>query len=1221
MLRESKLKTFFWYSSVGLLVTIAVAVSLFRIYFSSVEAYREQLQSLAGEYLGQPVTISSMDARVIGISPTVILGDVSLLHKDGEQLLTRFDSIDIALDPIASLRHLKPIIELTVSGANLEISRNQDGSFGVQGLELAESGNRESQEKSGQVNKEIGLVLGNWFLSQSRLALRNSNITLYDRVDDERFSFRDVELEMRNDGNRHRLSGFVHLPKRIGRELRVAVDIDGDLLQGKNWKGELYLKTEQLRPQAWTEQLSWMGSGIRDGMLSLELWSTWGEGAFVSATTRIEAFDVVLSRGDKQQLFPHIGVDAKLTRPHNGWLLDVSNLRLQHGDSAAPPMRLRLAYQNDAKSIMARQLDLGALATLLPYLPMLDEKQQAMVSTIAPAGIARTLHVKVLPENRIIAQGDIGGLNASPWEKLPGVSGVNAQFSFNGEGGRLQLQTSQGELFLPRLFRAPLKLGSMTGELVFLRESDGWQLHGENMEVDNGNVHAELDMSLLLQKGHKPWLSLQGRFSGKDATAVPHYLPAGKLKEKSLYWLDHAFKAGSVPGGSLQFHGFTGDFPFLKHQGRFEVLFDAEDVQLHYRDDWPDLHQLSGEVHFDGLGMQIKANGARVFDAVVGETRVAIDNLRAARLLVDGNVALSVNDGIRFLRESPLSRNTGKVLDSMKGGGEASLALQLAIPISPVVKEKLPLDVKGRVDFQDNRLDIIDGVSVEGLRGELHFTENSFQADQLQGMAFDDPVSIVVASDSGDKPKVVIAARGRADISALQSSFKLPLLNYLKGKGDWQASLELPRGVAAEGAKLHINSSLLGVSSSLPVPLEKEADSERNMYLSFHLGGARQGETEFRLSDELGAVWRRDQSARGREWQRLQLRLGADNPLALPGRDSIEIIGRGGEIEITPWLEVLRSITAEAEAGEPLPVTVKLEKLHLVSEDNGSDDREPVSVRKIPQLDFSVDDFYFNDLPLGRTSLKLLPKDRRLSIKDIHLKSDIYTLTGNGEWNEGGNSFFNYDLQASRLDTLMKRFNFATVIQNGETSAKGKVWWDGAPTDVSLAGLNGEMALRIKDGTIVDADPGAGRMLGILSLSALPRRLFLDFSDVFKKGLAFSKIAGNIRVEQGQAYTSNLQLKSTPANILITGRTGLASQDFDQEMFVVPNVSDTATVASALAWGPQVAAVVALFQEMFKEDISAATMIRYQITGSWQQPRIHQILEQEEEEALPFYEQ
>ena len=119
MLRNSKFKTFVWYTSVGLLVLFAVVATLFRLTFSSVEGYRAQLETMAGNYLGQPVTISGMDARVVGISPTVILSDVALLQKSDEAQLARFDAVSITLDPIASLRNLSPIIELTVSGANL----------------------------------------------------------------------------------------------------------------------------------------------------------------------------------------------------------------------------------------------------------------------------------------------------------------------------------------------------------------------------------------------------------------------------------------------------------------------------------------------------------------------------------------------------------------------------------------------------------------------------------------------------------------------------------------------------------------------------------------------------------------------------------------------------------------------------------------------------------------------------------------------------------------------------------------------------------------------------------------------------------------------------------------------------------------------------------------------------------------------------------------------
>jgi uncharacterized protein YhdP len=104
--------------------------------------------------------------------------------------------------------------------------------------------------------------------------------------------------------------------------------------------------------------------------------------------------------------------------------------------------------------------------------------------------------------------------------------------------------------------------------------------------------------------------------------------------------------------------------------------------------------------------------------------------------------------------------------------------------------------------------------------------------------------------------------------------------------------------------------------------------------------------------------------------------------------------------------------------------------------------------------------------------------------------------------------------------------------------------------------------------------------------------------------LQFSRIEGDIRFADGNALTDNLHLESLPANMLITGRTGLAEHDFDQLIAVVPNVSGTVSVAGALAWGPQAAAVLMVLQKLFKSGIDAATMTRYELTGSWNAPKL-----------------
>ncbi len=1242
MLHKSKFKTFLWYSSVGLLVTIAVAVSLFRVYFSSVEEYRDQLAAMAGSYLGQPVTISGMDARVVGLSPTVILTDVSLLHKDGQQLLTRFDSIDIALDPIASLRNLRPIIELIVSGANLEVTRNRDGTFGVKGLELSEAqkpspADEEQAVEAGTSLAEEDKVLGSWFLSQSRLALRDSHIILHNEESGERYRFEQVALELYNDAERHRLNASVNLPKSIGHELRLAIDIKGNLLEKKEWSGALYLKTEQLQSQQWLQQLSWQGSSIQQGTLNLELWSQWQGGELESVESRLQAVNLVLARGKQRDAFPLLSTDLQLLHHEGSWQLNVTGLRLQHAEKEASPMHLSLNYSPEEFMLSAEKIQLGPLGALLPYLPQLDDRMQEMVHTMAPSGEVNGLHLRRSAQQVIEFQAELSAVAIEPWERLPGLQGIEGTLLFNGERGRLDLHTDNAVLSMPRLFRQPLPLEKLEAPLELRREGEEWQLFGDAIAVANHDLEATLALELRLAQGRSPWLSLQGRFQGADARAVPRYLPTGILKEKTLYWLDNAFKAGKVSSGRLQFHGFTKQFPFREQQGRFEVLFDASEVDLHYQDGWPGLRKINGEVHFDGPAMTISADSARLFSGRLGKTRVSIENLRAAQLRVDGRVKFPINDGLRFLRESPLSRHTGKMLDTMQGKGDASLVLQLAIPLSPSVGEKRPLEVQGRVAFDDNQLAVIEGVNLQQLTGELKFTEQSFTAEQLQAVLYGHPVSLAVMTESGERNSVEIAASGRAGMEPLRQAFGLGLLDYLQGEAAWQMSLSLPRGVSAEGVVLHLSSDLVGVTSKLPHPLAKELAVHRDIGLTFYLSGERIGERQLTLKDKFGMVWR--QGAQGK-LRRAQLRLGASAPLQLPARDAIELVGSGENLPLAGWREVLRSLTDsetrsaeegaddKAEGPKHLPLDVAMETLHLVSLPEPADEPElahtddtPAQISDVPPVNIAVGQFSYDDISLGKVGLKLVPQAEQVVLKDIKFESQELKVSAKGSWNGSGSSLFEFNLSSPDLGAMMERLGFATVIQGGRAEASGSLWWAGAPTEATLEGLNGQLGVSVKEGIILDVDPGAGRMLGILSIPALPRRLFLDFSDVFKEGFAFESIKGDIRIEQGQAYTTNLQLESVPAAILMTGRTGLATQDFDQDVYVAPNISDTATVASALAWGPQVAAVVALFQEIFKSDIKASTMTQYHLSGSWQNPIVRRVDAPSEEEDEPlFYE-
>jgi uncharacterized protein YhdP len=155
--------------------------------------------------------------------------------------------------------------------------------------------------------------------------------------------------------------------------------------------------------------------------------------------------------------------------------------------------------------------------------------------------------------------------------------------------------------------------------------------------------------------------------------------------------------------------------------------------------------------------------------------------------------------------------------------------------------------------------------------------------------------------------------------------------------------------------------------------------------------------------------------------------------------------------------------------------------------------------------------------------------------------------------------------------------------------------------------MNGTLRVALEDGRLRDIEPGAGRMLGLLSVGQLPRRLALDFRDVTDEGLAFNSITGDFEVKAGNAYTRNLLLRGPAVDMGIVGRTGLAAEDYDQTIVVSGNPSGPLAVAGALAGGPVIGAGVLVLSQLFKDQLQGLTRAYYHVSGPWAAPVVVRI--------------
>jgi uncharacterized protein YhdP len=136
-----------------------------------------------------------------------------------------------------------------------------------------------------------------------------------------------------------------------------------------------------------------------------------------------------------------------------------------------------------------------------------------------------------------------------------------------------------------------------------------------------------------------------------------------------------------------------------------------------------------------------------------------------------------------------------------------------------------------------------------------------------------------------------------------------------------------------------------------------------------------------------------------------------------------------------------------------------------------------------------------------------------------------------------------------------------------------------------------------------------------LSLSHLGKRLALDFDDLTGQGLAFDSVKGDFTLADGVAFTDNLTLRGSAAEVGIAGRTSLKDRSYDQTAVVTGDLGASLGVAGAIAGGPAVGAALLLFSQIFKEPLKGVARAYYRITGPWDDPQVRKIDARELEEA------
>jgi len=294
-------------------------------------------------------------------------------------------------------------------------------------------------------------------------------------------------------------------------------------------------------------------------------------------------------------------------------------------------------------------------------------------------------------------------------------------------------------------------------------------------------------------------------------------------------------------------------------------------------------------------------------------------------------------------------------------------------------------------------------------------------------------------------------------------------------------------------------------------------------------------------------------------------------------------------------------------------------------------DKQPAS---IPALDIVVDDFELRGKKLGRVEVDAInrgsgsaPREsgpREWRLNKLNFTTPEASFSASGAWaaaapgSAGGTAPQRRDGDRRRMDmnfrldiadagSLLARLGMKDVIRRGKGKIEGQVGWQGSPLSPDYPSLDGQFNLSVESGQFLKADPGIAKLFGVLSLQSLPRRLTLDFRDVFSEGFAFDFVRGDVAISKGIARTNNLQMKGVNAAVLMEGSADIDRETQDLRVIVVPEIDGLTASLVATAINPALGLGTVLAQLVLRRPMMQAATQEFHVDGTWTDPRVTKV--------------
>lgn len=304
-------------------------------------------------------------------------------------------------------------------------------------------------------------------------------------------------------------------------------------------------------------------------------------------------------------------------------------------------------------------------------------------------------------------------------------------------------------------------------------------------------------------------------------------------------------------------------------------------------------------------------------------------------------------------------------------------------------------------------------------------------------------------------------------------------------------------------------------------------------------------------------------------------------------------------------------------------LTLRLKRLLIpqVPEENVVDEAFARRAESLPSLDLVSNTIDVGGKALGKLTIVARSEKQEghpvWTLERLALEQPAATFEARGSWriprrlrsepDPERRTILSFTLTMRDAGALLDRLGMQRMLRGGDGTLEGRLAWQGSPMAIDYPSLTGRLMLDVKDGVLLNVEPGAARLLGILSLQGLARLVTLDFRGVASSGTVFDATTASAEVRNGIATTSDFRMRSPQFTMEMKGSTNIPAETQQLEVTVLPKINATTASLATTFINPAIGLGTLAAQLLFADQVSSAFRQQYRISGSWNAPDIRKV--------------